>query len=248
MKGVRVVIGLILAAGAGERLRPHTERLPKTLVPIGDNLTILDVILRNLAIAGLSRAVIVVGHAAAAVEERRSELAVRHGIGIDLIRNDHPQWNNCYSLWLARHAYSEGAVLVNGDTVHPVEVEEVLLARRGPGLLLAVDVDRPLTDEAMKVLMATDGRIRTVSKGLSASTAHGEYIGASLIEAGFAGELTTALEETWRADPGRYYEDGYQALVDSGCEVFAVPLPALSWVEVDDAADLAIAREIACRC
>src|SRR4051812_4820308 len=37
-----VVIGLVLAAGAGRRLRPYTDTLPKTLVPIADGATVLD--------------------------------------------------------------------------------------------------------------------------------------------------------------------------------------------------------------
>ena len=42
------------------------------------------------------------------------------------------EWNNAYSLWLAREHFAEGVLLVNGDTVHPVSVEETLLAARGP--------------------------------------------------------------------------------------------------------------------
>ena len=57
----------------------------------------------------------------------------------------------------------------------------------------------------------------------------------------------TALEATWRRDPDLYYEDGYQTLVDRGGEVGVAPIGALPWVEVDNHADLARAREIACR-
>ena len=38
------------------------------------------------------------------------------------------EWNNAYSLWLARDHFAQGALLVNGDTVHPVSVEQTLLA------------------------------------------------------------------------------------------------------------------------
>src|SRR5882672_198641 len=98
-------------------------------MPVDGDITILDIILRNFAAVGLRRAVVVVGHAADAIRQRRAELAARYGLDLELVANDRPQWNNCYSLWLARDAFAEGAMLVNGDTVHPVEVEQTLLAR-----------------------------------------------------------------------------------------------------------------------
>jgi len=36
------VIGMVLAAGAGRRLQPWTETVPKTLVPVDGDRTILD--------------------------------------------------------------------------------------------------------------------------------------------------------------------------------------------------------------
>jgi NDP-sugar pyrophosphorylase family protein len=47
------LIGLVLAAGAGRRLRPDTDHLPKTLLPVAGEATILDIALRNLGSAGL---------------------------------------------------------------------------------------------------------------------------------------------------------------------------------------------------
>ncbi len=54
---------------------------------------------------------------------------------------------------------SDGVLLVNGDTVHPVSVEETLLGARGPEVLLAVDTEKALAEEEMKVRVGDDGRV-----------------------------------------------------------------------------------------
>jgi choline kinase len=242
------MIGLVLAAGAGRRLRPYTDTLPKALVPVDGETTIMDISLRNLAAAGLTDVTIVVGYCADAVEERVDGFQRKYGVTISLVHNDKAEeWNNAYSLWLARERFAGGALLVNGDTVHPVSVERTLLANRGPGILLAIDAAKKLAEEEMKTVFDSTGRLTRITKLMHPAEAHGEYIGATLIEKDAAAGLADALKATWERDPGLYYEDGYQEYADRGGEVRAAAIGAVDWVEVDNHADLARAREIACR-
>jgi choline kinase len=241
------MIGLVLAAGAGRRLRPYTDELPKALVPVDGETTILDIALRNLAEVGLTDVTVVVGYAAETVVRRKAALRDRYGVNLTFVHNDRAEeWNNAYSLWLARDQFAGGALLVNGDTVHPVSVEKTLLAERGPGVLLAVDNVKALADEEMKVTLDPDGRVARITKLMDPAEAFGEYIGATLIEPSIAADLAAALEKTWRRDPNLYYEDGYQELADSGGDVRVATIGQVDWVEVDNHADLARAREIAC--
>jgi choline kinase len=249
------VIGMVLAAGASRRLRPDTDALPKALLPVAGDTTILDIALRNLAAVGLREVVVVVGHAATAISDRAADLQRRHGVTLELVYNERAlDWNNAYSLWLAREHLSGGALLVNGDTVHPVSVEKTLLAAAGasgeggPGVILAVDDVKQLADEEMKVVIDSRRLLARISKQLDPAQAFGEYIGATLIGAAAAAPLTSALEATWRRDPGLYYEDGYQELADRGDEIAVAPIGAVEWVEVDNHDDLRRAREIAVRC
>jgi choline kinase len=247
------MIGLVMAAGASRRLRPDTDHLPKTLLPVDGEMTILDITLRNLATAGLADVVILVGYAASAIADRVPELERRHGVALELVHNDRAEeWNNAYSLWLAREHFRKGLLLVNGDTLHPVSVERSLLAARqaqaGADLILAIDDVKKLADEEMKVVLDDRGLVSKITKLMDPADAHGEYIGATLIEPGAAGALADALETTWRRDPNLYYEDGYQELANRGGTVAVAPIGAVEWVEVDDHRDLRRAREIAARC
>jgi choline kinase len=243
------VIGMVLAAGAGKRLGPDTADLPKTLLPVDGDRTILDVALGNLKRAGLDRAVVVTGFAAGRLDERREELEQRHGLELELLFNPKAEeWNNAYSLWCARERFAEGVLLVNGDTVHPASVEECLLAARGEDIVIAVDDEKELGDEEMKVHVTEYGLLDRIHKSLDPATSHGEYIGLTLIEPAAAGRLAEALEATWRHDPQLYYEDGFQEFANRGGRVGIAPIGTVEWVEVDDHADLARAREVACRC
>jgi choline kinase len=242
------MIGLVLAAGASRRLRPYTDTLPKALVPVDRETTIMDISLRNLAAAGLPDVTIVVGYCADAVEERMAGFQEKYGVTITLVHNDKAEeWNNAYSLWLARERFADGALLVNGDTVHPTSVERTLLASRGPGILLAIDDVKKLAEEEMKTVFDDRGRLTRITKFMEPAEAHGEYIGATLIEKDAAAGLADALKATWERDPGLYYDDGYQEYADRGGEVRAAAIGNVDWVEVDNHDDLARAREIACR-
>jgi len=243
------MIGVVLAAGPGRRLGALTEALPKTLLPVDGEGTILDRALANLRAAGLERAVVVTGFASERIAERVPALEQRHGVAVELLYNDRAlEWNNAYSLWLTREALCEGAILVNGDTVHPPSVQRALLGARGDAdLVLAVDREKALGEEEMKVLLDGSGRMTRVHKAIDPGRAHGEYIGVALVEPRAAAALADALEATWRRDPALYYEDGFQELADRGGAVTTAAIGAVDWVEVDNDSDLARAREIACR-
>ena len=241
---------MVLAAGAGRRLESLTQDLPKTLLPVDGERTILDIALGNLRRAGLETVVVVTGYAAERVSERQAALEARHDVTLELVFNPKAEeWNNAYSLWCAREHFARGVLLCNGDTVHPPEVEQRLLAGRGDAeLVLALDDAKTLGQEEMKVLLGEDGLLRGINKAHDPAAAAGEYIGLTLIEPAAADGLADALQATWRRDPGLYYEDGFQEYSDRGGRVGVASVGGLEWVEVDDQADLDRAREMAWRC
>jgi len=57
------MVGVILAGGKGTRLRPFTMTIPKPLLPVGD-APIIEVVIRQMAAAGIRRIVLALGHLA----------------------------------------------------------------------------------------------------------------------------------------------------------------------------------------
>src|ERR1700761_1934943 len=109
------MIGLVLAAGPARRLRPFTDTLPKALVPVDGDTTIMDISLRNLAAAGLTDVTVGGGSCAGAVAGRVPAFQEKYGVKTSLVHNDKAEeWNNAYSLWLARDHFAQGALMVNG--------------------------------------------------------------------------------------------------------------------------------------
>ncbi|MEO9140156.1 MAG: phosphocholine cytidylyltransferase family protein, partial [Jatrophihabitans sp.] len=110
----------ILCAGLGRRMYPLTVDIPKCLVEV-NGIPILFRSLRALAKAGVTEAVVVVGHEA---EQVRSRVGTRFA-GIDVIYVDAPTYdttNNIRSLWDARRYCDEDILLVEGDVVFDSDV------------------------------------------------------------------------------------------------------------------------------
>src|SRR5215213_1171362 len=121
------MIGMVLAAGAGRRLGEDTAELPKTLLTVDGDRTILDVALGNFAAVGLTEAVIVTGFAAERIDERLEALQEQHGLRLETVFNPKAlEGNTAYSLWCAREHFRRGPLLANGETFPPSSVERAL--------------------------------------------------------------------------------------------------------------------------
>ena len=157
---------VILAAGDGDRLAPHTCLLPKPLVPLGGR-PMLSHVLDGLAAAGVRDAVVVVGYRGGQV---RAALAGRPpGVTLRFVENERYELGNARSLWAARDAVTGPFVLAMADHVVEPEITRSLVDRADGRCRLAVDRADPGDARAAEATRARlrDGRVIDLGKSLA---------------------------------------------------------------------------------
>ncbi|MDP9419182.1 MAG: NTP transferase domain-containing protein [Actinomycetota bacterium] len=254
---------VVLAAGHGRRLGQAGEPGPKWLVDVGGS----PIAERHLAaveqaLGPDTDVLVVVGHAADRVERYCEERAVRSRLRPLLVRNDqHAKRNNWYSLLLGLDALEgrlgddQVVVVLNSDLFGlPVWIGALLTAAADlhgvPGSL-AVDVTRPITEEAMKVaagpIDAAGRRWCTAIGKVGVGDPVGEYVGVSALAPSGRALVHDALRaftaEDARSDA--WYEEAYQEISASSPFLTLSPTPSSHWVEIDDAEDLRVAERLA---
>jgi choline kinase len=238
---------VVLAAGVGKRLQTATL-LPKWLAPVGATTPAAQQ-LDSLALAPPREVVVVVGPKADAVEAFVEPY--RDRLSIRLLPNPlHDVRNNWYSMLLALDdlGAEDDVLLFNSDlfAAHAWLADAAArLVACGAPAGLGLDLERPLTEEAMKV-SARDGRCRRIGK-VGVDDPVGEYVGISWWSASAAAELRSHLAAFLDRDDavGHWYEHGIDDHLEAGATYAAVPVPSMDWVEIDDPADLARAVELA---
>lgn len=157
---------------------------------------------------------------------------------------DFDRTQNSVSLALCGDVLEGRAFLrLDGDLVFDAEILSRLDASHAP-LAAAVDRDRALDEEAMKVEL--DGsRIVRFGKGIPLERASGESIGIERISAELSGPLFVALDRARRAgETNLYYEDVYSRLITAGHGAEAVSVSGLRWCEIDSVDDLRSAESL----
>lgn len=236
------MVAVILAAGQGTRLLPLTADSPKCLIQIGGR-PLLARMLDALAAAGIERAIVVTGYLSDRVD---AYLGARElPLHVTTVRNpEYAATNNAASLAVARPAIGDDAFLLSdGDVIFSESPLPALLAAAEP-CTLAVDRGAPLADEAMKVQVDDTGLVAQLSKRLDPRACIGESIGVQKLGGPALSPMWDELGVVVRADATTaYYEAVFQRLIDRGIPFGVSEVRPGSWLEIDDSADLALARQ-----
>lgn len=118
------MIGAILAGGYGKRLKPITNEIPKALVPIADDYTILDRQMHDFRCAGINEVYILSGHFGEKIEEYLTKKYP--DFTIHYFKEEKPL-GTLYSVRnLLEHRSDSDVMLRNGDTITDVNFKQMI--------------------------------------------------------------------------------------------------------------------------
>lgn len=116
---------MILCGGFGKRLRPVTEKIPKPLVEIKDDYTILDKQLFDFKNAGVTEVYLLAGFLHEKIEERFGD--EYKGVKIHYVIEDEPLGTlNAIRLGMEALNEEKQCVIRNGDIVSDINIKRMI--------------------------------------------------------------------------------------------------------------------------
>ena len=236
---------MILSAGQGSRLLPHTQDLPKCLLDLAGR-PMLGWQLHALAQAGIPEAVVVTGFRSDLVEQALPGITPP-GMRVRTAFNPfYKVADNLGTCWLVRQELSGPVLVLNGDTLISPAIVARLLAAPASGITVTIDRKDSYDDDDMKVV-TVGNNLTAIGKKLSQAEVNGESIGFLRFSSAGSAAFVAEIERVMRTPEGTglWYLSAIHTLARSGRNVTVAPIDGLEWAELDFPADLARCREIA---
>lgn len=148
----RAYQALILVGGLGERLRPHTEQVPKPMVEI-EGRPFLEFKIESLRKHGIKDFILLVGHLGEKVEEHFGD-GKRFGINIQYSYEREQLLGTAGAVKNAEDLITGDFIVTNGDTFLDIDFEkliEVHESNNSPFTLTVAPATHPKTQELVEV-------------------------------------------------------------------------------------------------
>ena len=121
------MLAIILAGGKGTRLKPFTTTIPKPLLPLGD-MPIMEVVIRQLAAAGVTRVVLTLGHMAPFFTTLLGD-GTRWGVSLEYAYEEEPLGTAAPLRQVTLHDDAP-FVVMNGDLLTTIDYAALLAHHR----------------------------------------------------------------------------------------------------------------------
>lgn len=239
---------IVVAAGQGTRLRPHTNDKPKCMVEY-KNKAIIDYIVENAKACDISDIAVVNGYKKEVLEEHLKDENIAF-----FTNREFDKTNMVATLFNAKEFMDDDIIISYADIVYKKEILEKLSASNEK-ISVVVDIDwrelwsmrmdNPLEDaETLKI---SNGNIIELGKeAKSYNEIEGQYIGLIKISKEVIAKVIDfyeSLDKTKLYD-GQDYENMYmtsfiQMIIDNLMDVKPVFING-GWLEIDSVQDLEV--------
>jgi len=243
--GFDIMIGVILAAGMGTRLRPLTDGVSKPLLEINGE-SLLERMIKNFLNENITKFIVITGYFSEKTDELCMKLEEQYGIQIKTIKNEeYDVTNTSVSTYLASsfiedNNLDDDFILINGDNV--LDPKIIHNINESPYSSIIVDNAKTLNEESFKLIIK-DGVILGIGKELPIAESSGEFIGVSKIINNDLEEFNELLRETIDDNPQNYYDYVFEFL-SRKTKLDYVYTNGLQWTEIDDHDDYDFAKEL----
>lgn len=238
---------IVLAAGRGNRLGSLGQDLPKPLLHVKAEQSILEYTLLSMNKTGLfEKVIIVTGYMHSAIRSMIKGLSPRINFEVqDVVNPQYASKSVLYSVEAGLHAVGDGDILLmNGDTLFSVavfdEMEQALLARGMPKGAVIGSAKSVFDNDDIRVQIDDVSGIVHIGKNLN--QAGGVSCGIILISSSLRTHYAAKLSELKHLDKVIHH-DIIEALCREGVPIAFMPVPLHDWLEIDAIEDLRMARE-----
>ncbi|MFT7150506.1 MAG: choline kinase [Nonlabens sp.] len=233
------MIAIILAAGRGSRLEKYTNNLPKSLLPLVDNQTILDYNLDLLTRISVDHVYIITGYNSEMIEKH-----IEKRTNVSTVYN--PFWNHCNvlgSFYMSFPVIREDFLFLHADTLADEEVWNKLKMSEKPVVL---PFERKICgEEEMKVLIDQEGKLVEISKTMNPDVAAGEFLGIAKFSYSLLGDIKNASDKLFKTGDLNYYmESVITQFINQGVEIETFSIGDSRFVEIDFEEDYLKARDV----
>ncbi|HVK87890.1 MAG TPA: phosphocholine cytidylyltransferase family protein [Kofleriaceae bacterium] len=253
---------ILIAAGRGKRLGPHTEEVPKCMVQVGTQ-PILSWVWRALAAVGVEELIVIRGYRGDVLESFVRSLVPR----VTFVDNTEWQTNNVLlSMMCARRYFDQPTYVTYSDIIFTPAVARAAASSSAEiGLVIDRDfrsiyqgrTEHPLDEGEVSDLLPDGSVARVGKKALPPAEAIGEYIGLARLGARGVAAVANTLDQLAHRFAGKEHEpfqraatyrnayqtDLWQTMIDGGIRIDPVLVDG-QWREIDTGQDLDRARQL----